>query len=812
MDSAKEAVENVAEGVKKMAVGDKPAKGGRKDRKKEKGGAAAATDPASGPLEINPPPDFLQKRLEMFDRLKKKQDEELASKPRESITITMPDGSVKEGTSYETTPADIAKGISNSLLKRTVIARLDGDKEQLWDIGRPLERSCKLELLTFEDEQGKQVFWHSSAHILGEACERRFGCSLCIGPPVENGFYYEMCLPENKPVMSTDYKPLETIVTSIVKEKQKFERLIMTKEELLEMFSYNKYKQHIINDKIPDGTSTTVYRNGPLIDLCRGPHVPDTGRIETFSVMKNSSSYFLGNKDNDTLQRVYGVSFPDKKQMAAYKKFLEEAAKRDHRKIGKDQELFFFHELSPGSAMWLPHGTRIYNNLLSFLREQYWKRGYQEVITPNMYNSHLWKMSGHWDFYKDDMFVIEQEKEQFGLKPMNCPGHCLMFSHRERSHRELPWRVADFGVLHRNEASGALSGLTRVRRFQQDDAHIFLREDQIKAEMDNLFDFLKEVYGLLGFSFKLKLSTRPDKYMGEKATWDNAEHMLQESLDEFKASNGTHWELNEGDGAFYGPKIDIVILDCLLREWQCATIQLDFVQPENFHLEYITGDDNETKKKEAEAKAAEAKMAPPAELAMPKIKTKDPQAVIDSAKAAVAASDPSTGPYDKDRPFVRQHKPISPGCARPVMIHRAMAGSIERFTAILTEHFAGKWPFWLSPRQILVVPVGKGFYEYGEEVAKIFRDKMMFVDVDTSGNTLQKKIRTGQLAQYNSIFVVGAEEMDNRQVNARWRDDQSTQDRGKPIPLDKAVEKLCKIRDEKSSENPFPAPAKEAAK
>ena len=672
-------------------------------------------------MELSPQPQFLSERLKLFEKLKAKSDAERAAKPREPITITLGDGSIKQGTSWETTPAEIAKGISNSLLKRTVVAKLNGDPEQLWDLERPLEASCKLELLSFEDELGKKVFWHSSAHILGEASERRFGCSLCIGPPIENGFYYEMALPDRAPVQQSDWKPLETLVGQIVKEKQPFERLVLSKEDLLEMFAYNKYKQHIIKDKIKDGEFTTVYRNGPLIDLCRGPHVPNTGRIETFAIMKNSASYFLGNKDNDSLQRIYGVSFPDKKQMAEHKKFLEEAAKRDHRKIGKDQELFFFHELSPGSAIWLPHGARIYNTILSFIKEQYWKRGYNEVISPNMYNAALWKTSGHWDFYKDDMFTFGVDKETFALKPMNCPGHCLMFDHRERSHRELPWRVADFGVLHRNEASGALSGLTRVRRFQQDDAHIFCREDQIKDEITDLFDFLKEVYGLLGFTYKMKLSTRPDKFMGKRETWDMAEAKLRAALDEFVPGA---WELNEGDGAFYGPKIDITICDCLNREWQCATIQLDFQLPQNFGLEYMTSE-MVVKPKEDGEEAAKPKSEEPKQKA---------DAVDPSAK--------------KERVI----KPLTPGCARPVMIHRAIAGSIERFTGILIEHFAGKWPFWLSPRQILVIPVGVGFFNYAQEVQKIFKAQRMFVDVDLSGNTLQKKVRTGQLAQYNFIF------------------------------------------------------------
>ncbi|CZS95071.1 probable threonine-tRNA ligase, cytosolic [Rhynchosporium agropyri] len=761
MEKAQKAVEAVAEGVKSVAIGEKKQK-----VKKEKGGDGGA----------DAEPQFLDDRLQVFQKLKTKFDAEIAAKSREPITITLADGSQKAGTSWETTPAEIAKGISNSLLKRTVVARLNGDDEQLWDLERPLEKSCKLELLSFDDEQGKKVFWHSSAHILGEASERRFGCSLCIGPPIDNGFYYEMSLPDGASVQQSDWKPLETLVSQIVKEKQPFERLVLSKEDLLEMFSYNKYKQHIIKDKIKDGEFTTVYRNGPLIDLCRGPHVPNTGRIETFAIMKNSASYFLGNKDNDSLQRIYGVSFPDKKQMAEHKKFLEEAAKRDHRKIGKDQELFFFHELSPGSAMWLPHGTRIYNTLQSFLREEYWARGYNEVISPNMYNSELWKTSGHWDYYKDDMFTFMSEKDTFALKPMNCPGHCLMFDHRERSHRELPWRVADFGVLHRNEASGALSGLTRVRRFQQDDAHIFCREDQIEEEIMQLFDFLHKVYGLFGFTFKMKLSTRPEKFMGKREVWDMAEAKLRSALDEF--TKGT-WELNEGDGAFYGPKIDITISDCLKRDWQCATIQLDFQLPQNFGLEYMTSEMVVKPKDDGDAAA--------------KAKQDDPK---------------KSGAVGPDGKKERVYKALTPGCARPVMIHRAIAGSIERFTAILTEHFGGKWPFWLSPRQILVIPVGNAYQDYAKEVQGIFKGQNMFIDVDLSGNTLQKKIRTGQLAQYNFIFVVGDQEMNGREVNVRNRDDSSSQDRGKPVPLEEAIAKLKALRDERRSDNPFPGDVK----
>lgn len=578
-----------------------------------------------------------------------------------------------------------------------------------------------------------------------------------------------MALPGGEAVLQTDFEPLEKIANKAIKEKQKFERLEMTKDQLLQMFAYNKYKQHIIQDKIPDGSKTTVYRNGPLIDLCRGPHVPHTGRITAFKVMKNSASYFLGDPQNDSLQRVYGVSFPDKKQLQEHLHFLEEAAKRDHRRIGREQELFFFHELSPGSCFFLPHGQIIYNTLQAFTRQEYWKRGYLEVTTPNMYNHRLWLTSGHWQHYKDDMFTFDVEKEPWALKPMNCPGHMLTFKWRERSYRELPMRIADFGVLHRNEASGALTGLTRVRRFCQDDSHIFCTEDQINSEIYGLFDFLRTVYSKLGFSFKMKLSTRPDNFLGEIGTWDKAEAKLKAALDRFTAEGGAAWELNPGDGSFYGPKIDLTISDALKRDHQCATIQLDFQLPQRFELEYMTAEKAES------AKSAEA--------------------------AAPEPPKPADQPNGIEKEQPKGPKPVSPGCARPVVIHRAIYGSFERFIAILCEHFAGRWPFWLSPRQLLVIPVMPAVNPYVEELHQIFREKGFHTDIDISGNTMQKKIRTGQLAAYNFIFVVGAAERDSRTVNIRNRDDPSTQAKGDLVPLDVAIEKLTALRDSRALTN-----------
>ncbi|KAF2242092.1 threonyl-tRNA synthetase-like protein [Trematosphaeria pertusa] len=762
-----EAVKEAVEGVKNLAVS-----GEQKPKKEKKKKTAEGAD--GRPLELSPPAAYVDHRIKIFEKLKAKYDEEVAQKPREKIEITLEDGKIIIGESWVTSPADIARGISKSLFERTVIARLDKgtDGETLWDLERPLEKSCRLELLPFDHPEGKKVFWHSSAHILGEASERRFGCDLCIGPPIEDGFYYEMALPEKAAVEQSDYKPLESIVSSIVKEKQVFQRLSLSKDDLLEMFKSNPYKQHIIKDKIPDGTYTTVYRNGPLIDLCRGPHVPHTGRIKQFKVMKNSASYFLGDANNDSLQRIYGVSFPDKDQMQAHLKYLEEAAKRDHRKIGKDQELFFFHEWSPGSCFFLPHGMIIYNTLMAFLRQEYWKRGYQEVGSPNMYNSALWKVSGHWQHYHEDMFTFDVEKEKWALKPMNCPGHCLIFRHRERSYRELPIRMADFGILHRNEASGALTGLTRVRRFQQDDTHIFCTEDQIAEEISGLFDFLREVYGKFGFTFKLKLSTRPEGFLGEVETWDKAEAKLTEALDQFTAEGGGQWELNPGDGAFYGPKIDITISDALKREFQCATIQLDFQLPQRFELEYMTSEVRPKEEKGEKAKEKEHK---------------------DMVKEMA----------EHEAEVLKKPVAPTPGYARPVMIHRAIYGSFERFIAILTEHFAGRWPFWISPRQVMVIPVMPGVNDYVKEVQARLRSEGLHADIDISGNTMQKKIRTAQLQLYNFIFVVGAEERETKSVNLRNRDDQATQQRGEVIPLDEAVKQLVQLRDERRLENKF---------
>ncbi|XP_005320127.2 threonine--tRNA ligase 2, cytoplasmic isoform X1 [Ictidomys tridecemlineatus] len=644
-------------------------------------------------------PNFIKERLELFETLKKEHQLlhamcETKENASNVIAVRLADGKTVEGEIWKTTPYHVAAEISQELAENTVVAKVNGE---LWDLDRPLEGDSSLELLMFDNEEAQAVYWHSSAHILGEAMEIYYGGHLCYGPPIENGFYYDMFIGD-RAVSSTELSALEDICKTIIKEKQPFERLEVSKETLLDMFKYNKFKCRILKEKV-DTPTTTVYRCGPLIDLCKGPHVRHTGKIKTIKIFKNSSTYWEGNPEMETLQRIYGISFPDNKMMKTWEKFQEEAKNRDHRKIGKEQELFFFHDLSPGSCFFLPRGAFIYNTLMDFIREEYHKRTFTEVLSPNMYNSKLWEASGHWQHYSENMFTFDIEKDTFALKPMNCPGHCLMFAHRPRSWREMPIRFADFGVLHRNELSGTLSGLTRVRRFQQDDAHIFCTVEQIEEEIKGCLQFLQSVYSTFGFSFQLNLATRPENYLGEIEMWNEAEKQLQNSLTEF----GKPWKMNPGDGAFYGPKIDIKIKDAIGRYHQCATIQLDFQLPIRFNLTYVSKDGDDKK--------------------------------------------------------------------RPVIIHRAVLGSVERMIAILAENYGGKWPFWLSPRQVMVIPVGSTCEEYAVQVSNEFFEEGFMADVDLDDScTLNKKIRNAQLAQYNFILVVGEKEKINNAVNVRTRD------------------------------------------
>ncbi|KAK7198175.1 threonyl-tRNA synthetase [Novymonas esmeraldas] len=748
-------------------------------------------------------PTFWSNRVEIFEKLWKEQQNRYEAM-KAPIKVSLPDGKVMDAESWVTCPLDIAKRLSNSLPDKVIVARVN---EALWDLTRPFEGDCQLELLDWDDKEARGVFWHSSAHVLGYALERILDTKLSVGPALEEGgFFYEGLT--SRPVSESDYKAIESAMQELVKQKMPYQRLEVSKEEALRLFGYTEFKSKILASKVPNGGSCTVYRCGMLIDPCRGPHLPDTGRVKAFAVTKNSSSYFEGKAENEVLQRVYGIAFPKNPMLTEWKTIQEEAAKRDHRVIGRQQALFNFNEVSPGSAFWLPHGARIYNTLVEFLRKQYRRRGFQEVISPNMYSSKLWMVSGHWEKYADNMFCTKCEKEDFGLKPMNCPGHCIMFASQQHSYKELPIRYADFGVLHRNELSGALTGLTRVRRFQQDDAHIFCRMDQITDEMEAQMQFLSDVYGVLGFKFYFYHSTRPENKLGSDALWDQSESYLRTALNRFcgipeelpdplhpdqrfsydgrpdsikkvkalvkkaersedpsvwkgPSNGGEGWVENAGDGAFYGPKIDIVVEDALRRRHQCATIQLDFNLPSRFGLKYTLP---AAEKDDAAAEAVEKpKYADPVATASPAPGT--------TAAAAAGAGDskPKPGSYEAAVRDLGIDLQLDANQARPVMIHRAILGSLERSIAILCEHFGGDWPFWLCPRQVMVVPVSAPNYEYAQRVRDAMYDAGFHADVDTGASTLDKKIRNAEKARYNFILVVGQQEQESTSVNIRAR-------------------------------------------
>ena len=498
------------------------------------------------------------------------------------------------------------------------------------------------------------------------------------------------------------YKQIEECAKKIVAASQKFDRLVLTKAEALELFRHNPFKVSLISSKIADDGKVTAYRCGDLIDLCTGPHIPNTKMIKAFKVMKNSSAYWLADAQNDSLQRVYAISFPSKKELDDYIHFKEEAEKRDHRTVGRAQKLFDSHEPSPGCAFFYPHGTKIYNKLIELIRKEYAVRGYQEVLSPNIFNLKLWKTSGHYEAYKENIFMWKIEGQGFGMKPMNCPGHCLMFDNQIRSFRDLPLRFADFGVLHRNEISGALSGLTRVRRFQQDDAHLFCTLETLADEITGCLDFLNHIYGIFGFKFDAQLSTRPEVRLGSDDLWDKAEKALEEALNRF----GHPWTINAGDGAFYGPKIDIQVTDALMRKHQCGTVQCDFQLPIRFNLQY-------------QAEGAAEEQAHAAELKQENMKT-------ELQKQIFKADDMD------DKEFVWTEHSLKPGFKRPVIVHRAILGSVERFMAVLIEHLGGKWPFWLSPRQVIVLPISEKAADYCESVYKYLHQQGFDAAIDRS--------------------------------------------------------------------------------
>ncbi|SCM22195.1 threonine--tRNA ligase, putative [Plasmodium chabaudi chabaudi] len=737
---------------------------------------------------IKESPDFIKYRLDKFNELKEKKKKELEkiieNDPNyyKEINIELLDGSIKIGQKNVTTPYQIASQISKKLSENSIVAKViylddvnlnlcdieDEESEEkheetsqegiLWDLNVPLIGNCKINFLGIDTPEGKKVFWHSSAHILGSSLEKIYGGYLTIGPALNEGFYYDIYLGNNS-IVSDDYTKIENEYNKLVKENVEFEKMVCTKEEVLELFKYNPFKIELIKSKIRnDNEKTSVYKCGNFIDLCLGPHIKNTGKSKAFQVLKNSSAYWLGDKNNDSLQRVYGISFQKKTELTDYIKFIEEAKKRDHRNVGKNLNLFFFEkETSPGSGFWFTHGAKIYNKLIEFMRKEYRIRKYEEVITPNIFSCDLWKTSGHYQNYKNCMFIFNIENKEWGMKPMNCPGHCLIFKQLNASYKSLPIRLADFGVLHRNEITGSLSGLTRVRRFQQDDAHIFCSLDHIKTEVINVLQFIFYVYNLFGFKYDLYLSTRPPKYIGDINTWNFAEQSLKEALE----LANVKWKLNEGDGAFYGPKIDIVLRDSLNRTHQCGTVQLDFQLPIRFNLqyknkEYGVGQETDSNLVNQSNKDANEKKE---DSTMGNGDNNDEQNKLDSENAG------------NNQPGGELKK----GFDRPIIIHRAILGSVERFVAILVEHTSGKFPFWLSPRQAIVLPISDKFNEYAKYIHDVLTNNLFDVDVDISVNTLNKKIREAQLKQYNFILVVGEKELSTNTVTVRDRDNPNDQ-------------------------------------
>nr|XP_029504365.1 threonine--tRNA ligase, cytoplasmic-like isoform X2 [Oncorhynchus nerka] len=659
----------------------------------------------------------LSERVRVFESLRERQGQQRTSGiMKQSFSVRLADGRTMNGTTGVTTPSIIAQ---NARVKGALVCRVNGE---LWELLRPLEADCELQLLGFNTTEGKQAVWRTGACVVGWVLERVFGVDVCREGVSESGLYCDH-LPENSALSLAE---LEERCKEAAGQRLPLSRLELNRQEVTELFQDNALRLQLIEEQM-SGPTVTVYRCGDSIGVCNGPLLPNTGLLKVFKMLQVSPVTLTNPVGTSGVMRVMGVVFTGEREREEWEREQEETRKRDHRRIGKDQELFFFNDVSPGSCFFLPKGAHIYNTLADFIKTEYRRRGFHEVVTPTLYSTALWERSGHWEHYSENMFTVTGDTHTYALKPMNCPAHCLMFEQRVRSWRELPLRWADFGALHRNELSGALGGLTRVRRFCQDDAHIFCTPEQLEEEIIACLDFVRSVYRVFGFSFHCLLSTRPTPCLGEPALWDHAEQQLERSLQQF----GERWQFNPGDGAFYGPKIDIQIKDAIGRQHQCATIQLDFQLPIRFDLEYVGGD-GETH--------------------------------------------------------------------RPVMVHRAVLGSLERMIAILAENFGGKWPLWLSPAQVMIIPVGGGSESYAQQVVRQFREAGFMADADDGqGATLNKKIRSAQLAQYNYIFVVGEKECVGGTVSVRTRGGKQLGRR----PTEKVLASLTHLRDARSNQDDF---------
>lgn len=609
-----------------------------------------------------------------------------------SIKVKLNDGSLRE-VEENSSVLDLANLISRNLGKNAIVGEVNNT---LVDLSHKLKDNDEVNILTTDNEKAVEVLRHSISHIMAQAVKRLYkDAKLAIGPSIENGFYYDFDI--EKPLTTEDLEKIEQEMNNIINENLKFERMDVLREEALKLMEEKNepYKVELIND-LPEGEKISLYKQGDYVDLCRGPHIPSTKYVKAFKLTSVAGAYWRGNEKNKMLQRVYGVAFKNKTSLETYLHNLEEAKKRDHRKLGKELKLFTFAEEGPGFPFFLPKGVILKNTLIDFWRKLHYEAGYVEVETPIMLNKKLWETSGHWYHYKENMYTSMIDGEEFALKPMNCPGGMLVYKSEAHSYRDFPMRVGELGRVHRHELSGALHGLMRVRAFTQDDAHIFMLPEQIKSEIKGVVELIDKVYSIFGFKYHVELSTRPEDSMGSDEEWQMAEDSLRGALDELNLQ----YVINEGDGAFYGPKIDFHLEDSIGRTWQCGTIQLDFQLPQRFELEYV-GSDNE------------------------------------------------------------KH--------RPIVIHRVIFGSIERFIGILIEHFAGKFPTWLAPVQVKVLPISDKFNNYCDEVVKQFYENGIRIEIDQRNEKIGYKIREARNERVPYIVIIGEKEEEEGNVSLRSR-------------------------------------------
>ncbi|MBP2025927.1 threonine--tRNA ligase [Peptoniphilus stercorisuis] len=615
------------------------------------------------------------------------------------MIVRLPDGSERNYDSPKSVK-EITMDISEGLARVALGAVVNGETLGMVDV---VDEDCEFKVLKFDDKEGKKIFWHTTSHVMAYAIQNLFeDAKFAIGPSIDNGFYYD--IDTDHRFVPEDLEKIEAEMKRIVKEGHDVVRVEVSRDEAIEFFKERNqdYKVELIED-LPEDELITLYKIGEFADLCRGPHIENIKKIKAFKLLSIAGAYWRGDENNKMLQRIYGISFEKKKQLDEYLDRLAEAEKRDHRKLGRELDLFSIHEEGPGFPFFHPNGMILRNQLLSWWRDVLEKNGYGEIMTPIILNEELWHKSGHWAHYKENMYFTKIDGEDYAVKPMNCPGSTIVYSSNPHSYRDLPIRLSEFGQVHRHELSGALHGLFRVRTFTQDDAHIYCLPSQIKEEVYRMIDLADYLYSTFGFKYSLELSTRPDDFMGDIETWNLAEQNLKEVLEERELP----YVINEGDGAFYGPKIDFHLEDAIGRTWQCGTIQLDFQMPENFDLTYV----NEKGEK-----------------------------------------------------------------ARPVMLHRTMFGSIERFMGVLIEHFAGKFPLWLAPVQVQIIPVSDKFNDYAIELRDLFAEKGIRVKLDDRAEKVGYKIREAQLKKINYMLVVGEQEVSSKKLSVRKRNGEEIKD------------------------------------